>query len=276
MDGPRSQVASITTSATLRAQDGSRVRLDGVDRSVGRIRDCGAPGDLPTEMAQQDVTCTNPDEIVAFDSAYGPSAEVGAGVSVTVDRRDLVVDVRDTRGGVIPAGGRVLEGIGAGADWLRTHATPGAVVRTTTDLRADGRPLALHRTTSVVNGGPFLVRDGATFVDAYREGFVHPGDPGFYFAFAVSRNPRTMAGLTADGDLLLVTVDGRAPGYSIGMSFVEQARVMRALGARDAVNLDGGGSTTMVAAGALLGRPSDATGERPVGDVLVVDPRRQG
>lgn len=275
VDGARSQVASITTVASLRAQDGSRVPLNGVDRGVGRIRDCGEPGDLPTEQAQQDVTCTNPDEIIAFDSAYGASAEVGAGVSVTLDRRGRVVDVRDSRGGVIPTDGKVLEGIGAGATWLRTHARLGAVVRTVSDLRADGRVQGVRRSTGVVNGGPFLVRDGATFVDAYGEGFVHPGDPGFYFSFAVSRNPRTMAGLTRDGDLLLVTVDGRAPGYSIGMSFAEQARVMRALGARDAINLDGGGSTTMVAAGGLLGRPSDATGERPVGDVLVVEPQRR-
>ncbi len=275
VDGARSQVASITTDATLRAQDGSRVRLNGIDRAVGRIRDCGEPGDRPTEMAQQDITCTNPDEIVVFDGAYGASAEAGAGVAVTLDRRDRVVDVRDSRGGAIPRGGSILEGIGAGATWLRSHAVIGTVVRTATDLRADGRVLGLHRGTSVVNGGPFLVRDGATSVDAYREGFVHPGDPGFYFAFAVSRNPRTMAGLTRGGDLLLVTVDGRAPGYSIGMSFAEQARVMQALGARDAINLDGGGSTTMVAAGGLLGRPSDATGERPVGDVLVVEPQRR-
>jgi exopolysaccharide biosynthesis protein len=69
---------------------------------------------------------------------------------------------------------------------------------------------------------------------------------------------------------VLVTVDGRAPGYSIGMSFAEQARVMRALGARVALNLDGGGSTTMAVRGRLVGRPSDTTGERPVGDVVTV------
>ncbi len=44
---------------------------------------------------------------------------------------------------------------------------------------------------------------------------------------------------------------------------------MRALEARDAVNLDGGGSTTMTIRGNLVTRPSDATGERPVGDALL-------
>jgi len=121
----------------------------------------------------------------------------------------------------------------------------------------------------VVNGGPLLVRESRPFVDAFTEGFVQPDLPSFYYGFGVRRNPGTMAGVNA-GDLLLVTVDGRQPGYSVGLSFPEEALVMHALGARDALNLDGGGSTTMVAGGQLLGRPSDATGERPVGDALLV------
>lgn len=54
----------------------------------------------------------------------------------------------------------------------------------------------------------------------------------------------------------------------------EEAAVMRALGAEEALNLDGGGSTAMVAEGQLLGRPSDTTGERPVGDALLVETGR--
>jgi exopolysaccharide biosynthesis protein len=51
---------------------------------------------------------------------------------------------------------------------------------------------------------------------------------------------------------------------------VESAAVMRALGAREAVNLDGGGSTTFTLGASVLTRPSDATGERPIGDAIVV------
>ena len=60
-------------------------------------------------------------------------------------------------------------------------------------------------------------------------------------------NPRTAAGVTADGKLLLVTVDGRQPSFSGGVYLDELAAIMADLGARDAINLDGGGSTTMVA-----------------------------
>ncbi len=272
LDAGRSTVASVTTHQRLRSSDGAAIDLNGVDRSVGRIRDCGAPGDQPFERAMQDLTCTNPNEIVAFDSAFGASSQPGPGVAVTLDRAGRVVQAREQRGAAIPASGRVLEGIGAGADWLRGHARVGQRMTVSSAFRADNRPLVLRKATGVVNGGPFLVRGGRPFVDAYRQGFVHPGDPGFYFAFGVARNPRTMAGFDGRGDLFLVSVDGRNPGYSIGMSFAEQSRVMLALGARAALNLDGGGSTTMVAGRRLLGRPSDPTGERPVGDVVAILP----
>ena len=66
-----------------------------------------------------------------------------------------------------------------------------------------------------------------------------------------------------------MTVDGRQPRYSVGVTLLEAARLMRALGASEALNLDGGGSTTMVVAGQLVNRPSDGT-ERAVSDALVV------
>ena len=83
-----------------------------------------------------------------------------------------------------------------------------------------------------------------------------------------------MAGVTRDGRLLLVAVDGRAPGYSAGLNFEEEAAVMLALGAVNAVNLDGGGSTTMTVRGNIVTRPSDATGERPIADAIVVAGRQ--
>jgi exopolysaccharide biosynthesis protein len=72
------------------------------------------------------------------------------------------------------------------------------------------------------------------------------------------------------GRLLLVTVDGRQPGWSVGASFEESARIMRALGATDTVNLDGGGSTTITINQQLINRPSDSTGERPIADAIEI------
>ncbi len=59
-------------------------------------------------------------------------------------------------------------------------------------------------------------------------------------------HPRTAVGITADGKLLLFTVDGREPGHSLGLKFNEMADILIRWGARDAISLDGGGSTTLV------------------------------
>jgi hypothetical protein len=83
------------------------------------------------------------------------------------------------------------------------------------------------------------------------------------------RNPRTGVGVTADGTILMVTVDGRQPGYSRGMTLREFADLFRFLGATDALNLDGGGSTTMVINDRIVNRPSGGY-ERPVGSALLV------
>ena len=109
-------------------------------------------------------------------------------------------------------------------------------------------------------------------VAARPEGFAPLEAPGFFGSFVASRHPRTLAGVKADGTLLLVTVDGRRTGWSTGVTLPEAARVMRSLGARDALNLDGGGSTGMVVRGEVVSRPSDRAGERAVSDGIFVLP----
>jgi exopolysaccharide biosynthesis protein len=164
-----------------------------------------------------------------------------------------------------------VQGIGAAATWLSDHARPGTRLPVGTGIFEAGRPA---HPTGVVNGGPWLVRDGRISVNAAADGIVHPGDPSFVYGWGVKRNPRTMVGLDRQGRLLIVTADGRQPGFAEGMSLIEGARLMARLGAVTAINLDGGGSTAMAIEGKLVSSPSDATGERPVGDALLVLPRR--
>jgi hypothetical protein len=266
-------VRALRDAQTVRASDGASRLLDGDNRKPGLIRSCGgAGGDAPTERPLHDVSCTDPSELIRFTPVFGPGTEPGDGAEALLDASGRVTALREPRGGAIPAGGSVLAGTGDGADWLRAHATPGARLRVHTAVRTPRGPLALRRGLGVVNGGPRLLRGGHADITAEAEGFDHPDDPGFLYGFGLRRNPRTMAGVERDGDLLLVAVDGHAPGYSAGLDFEEEAAVMRSLGARDALNLDGGGSTTMVVRGALVTRPSDTTGERPIGDAILVAP----
>jgi exopolysaccharide biosynthesis protein len=102
---------------------------------------------------------------------------------------------------------------------------------------------------------------------------VEPAGPSFYYGWVHKRNPRTVAGVDARGRLVLITADGRSTD-SLGLSIPETAAVAKSLGLRQAMNLDGGGSTTMVVNGSVLNSPSDAAGERPIGDALLLLPNR--
>ena len=108
-------------------------------------------------------------------------------------------------------------------------------------------------------GNPTLVRNGRVLA-----GNVDGTTP-FH-----RRNPRTGVGATADGRLLLVTVDGRRPGHSVGMTLREFAELFVGLGATSAINLDGGGSTTMVLNGTVVNRVSDPQERRVPTAVLVL------
>jgi exopolysaccharide biosynthesis protein len=117
-----------------------------------------------------------------------------------------------------------------------------------------------------VGGRPVIVRGGLPSAEALDSS-----------AFAVTRHPRTAAGIADRGRrLLLVTVDGRQPEWSVGMRLDELARLLVALGAEEAINLDGGGSTAMVVRDRastrlrMVNRPSDREGERAVGNALAV------
>jgi len=79
------------------------------------------------------------------------------------------------------------------------------------------------------------------------------------------RHPRTALGRTKDGRLVMVVVDGRYKDRrSVGMTLAELAQLMGDLGCVDALNLDGGGSSTLVISGELINRPEGGTFERPV------------
>ncbi|MBE7163631.1 MAG: phosphodiester glycosidase family protein, partial [Williamsia herbipolensis] len=239
----RARVARMTWRGAVHGSS-STLRLSGLNRVPGLVRNCGAPGLQPTSRPQQDVTCTHADEIVAFDSSYGATAPKDVAAEVVLNARGRVTSVDTTGGAAIPAHGRVLQAIGTQARPLLALARHSPRVSVRSSLYSAGRPVRLHRGETIVNGGPQLLRNGRVDATPGADGMVHPGDPSFYYGWAHKRNPRTFAGYDGGGRLLLVTADGRSTS-SLGLSISETARVARALGMRTAMNLDGGGSTTM-------------------------------
>ncbi|MFE6776220.1 phosphodiester glycosidase family protein [Streptomyces sp. NPDC057702] len=269
-DGLRPEFRHLSTRLRVHAGGESAV-VDGVNRVPGKIRNCGGTGgDLPTERPLHDVTCTDPDEIVRFTDKLGTATPAGEGVEAVIDRSGRVVELRP-RGGEVPTGGSVLAGIGEGEAWLRAHATVGrrlSVEEKILDER--GRQVRLGSRDDIVSGGPRLVRDGRVAVDYAADGIDRAGEPSFAYTWGLKRNPRTAVGVDARGRLIMVTTAGRQPGYSDGLGLNELAEFMRSLGARQAMNLDGGGSSGMAVNGKLITMPSDATGERAVGDALLL------
>jgi exopolysaccharide biosynthesis protein len=131
--------------------------------------------------------------------------------------------------------------------------------------RLGTKPKDWANARDAVSGAGLLMLDGREFHEWTDEGLAA--------GFDTTRHPRTVIGVDANDAVWLITVDGRQPALSLGMSFTELQGLARRLGLRSVLNLDGGGSTTMVVRGNIVNHPSDATGPRPVSDAILVFPR---
>jgi hypothetical protein len=170
-------------------------------------------------------------------------------------------------GTVLRRGGAVLAGSGAAAEVVRRLASSLGPV---TDLRVVEQ-FTPHRgrLCTLVGGWPRLIVDGRSIADSVDR------LEGTFPRFSVTRHPRTAVGFSRDSaTLYLVTVDGRSES-STGMSLAELAALLRSLGVYQGMNLDGGGSTTLVLRGQVVNHPSDSTGERTVGNALLITRRRR-
>ena len=105
-----------------------------------------------------------------------------------------------------------------------------------------------------VGGGPPLIQNGKRLVGEGNK---------------KNRHPRTVIGFN-ETELFLVVVDGRQPGLSRGMNYGELADLMDRLGCTNALNMDGGGSSTMWLDGAVVNSPSGRMGQRPVGNAVMI------
>jgi hypothetical protein len=248
---------------------GAEFLLDGINRIPGEIPACGGRGgDLPTERPSAVTTCTDPSELVLFTPEWGARTPRRPGSLDATVSGGLLTSLRAGGASAVPPDGAVLTATGAARGPLR-DAGVGAALELDQGIRMRSSAVPPG---DIVSGGPRLLAGGRVRVRSSAEGFNPLSAPWFHGWFVASRQPRTMAGVRRDGSLLLVTVDGRRPGWSAGVTLREGARVMRSLGARDALNLDGGGSTSMAVRGRLANLPSDPGGERRVSDVLLVLP----
>ena len=205
------------------------------------------------------------DEMIAFTPEFHRTTLTNPqGVEVIV-RRNVVIAVRDLNGSSeIPADGFVISAVGKARDWIKRNVRRGSRLRFTWNVTPTemDQTAEWQRAYSILGAGPQIIKSGKIAITHVQERMPE--------SFATERHPRTAVGKTADGLLLMVTVDGRQPKISVGMSLYSLANLLLELSAVEAINLDGGGSTTMVVNDRVVNSPSDQTGERPVGDAILV------
>src|SRR5579884_1382508 len=240
----------LTGGELLRSPGKSELQLSvGADGSLsaGELAWSGTlmPTDLdPLTLAGVNVAGTA-DGVTLLTPAYGPAAAAPTDATTVLTLRNVepagtlqvgqttMVEItgltEETAGGpavAIPGDGGLLAGRGPAADALR--GLWGRVQSGQVSSRALLRLDTPAGAAESLGGGPMLIKDGARwFADADND-------------FTRGRQPRTLVGWNAAGEKWLVTVDGRQPDASVGMTLAEAADFLLALGATDGINLDGG------------------------------------
>jgi exopolysaccharide biosynthesis protein len=210
------------------------------------------------------------DELILFTPEFNRTTLTNiAGLEITV-QNGKIIRILDRKGSSsIPANGFILSATGKSREELLKQARPGAKVvvsQPITYTKLDGKPaFIISEYEDIVGGVPSLIRFGKIEITWEQEKSSK--------VFVETRHPRTAVAKLKDGKFLMVTVDGRSK-ESGGISLPDLAAFLLELGATDAMNLDGGGSTTMFLDGRVVNKPSDKEGERAVGDAILVFPRK--
>jgi hypothetical protein len=269
-DGRLVQTPQLTGRALGLDATGTRVSM-GFPDARATLTTQSDTGTVTTSIPRWNSGPATGDSVAAFTAAGAeletpPNNDCYAGLAATGNRVvhpdggveiAMVVTGNPRCGGdapVVQTTGVVLDGshFNASGSFLQSLRA-GQAAQLTESLGFPG-------SVDVLGGTPVLILGGVQQIqDFYCESSF------------CDRQPRTALGVTADGHMLLVVVDGRQPGYSVGMTLQELADLMQSLGAVNAINLDGGGSSTMWVNGMLANRPSDGS-QRGVGNALVVVP----
>jgi hypothetical protein len=203
--------------------------------------------------------------VALFTPVWGGDTPAVKGTTIVLEpfppaapRTDLVGTIAAIGTGQpldVPADGAVLVARGTAA--LPFAALP---VGTQVSVRIP-LPNNWSAITDAISSGPTLVRNGKPIFNA-GEALTPVQLRG--------RDPRTAIGQRADGTIVMVAVDGRRRGWSIGITNWDLAQTLVRYGCLTGFALDSGGSTTVAFDGKVLNRPSDSYGERPVGEALVI------
>jgi hypothetical protein len=206
-----------------------------------------------------------PNMVTLFTPAWGATTPKLKATAVVLEPFPAAAPFVDLTGTVIrrvtntpvaiPKDGAVLLGRGSAARELLDDAAVSTQLIVRLGVARDWSTVR-----DAVGGGPALVQDGRPISNS-RESLTSTQLYG--------REPRTAIGQRADGGIVLIVADGRRRGWSVGISNWDLSLALMRYGAVTGFALDSGGSSTLAFNGQVLNRPSDAYGERPVGEALV-------
>ena len=217
-------------------------------------------------------------EIILFTPEFGSTTLTNPGgievIFRNTGKQSHSVEIRESGSNVIPRDGYILSASGSRKNELlglnrKNTALALSVPVSVVNLR--GRPqeaalTGLSQVEDITNGVPQLIKNSKIDITWEQEKSSK--------SFVETRHPRTAVAKLRDGKFLMITVDGRSE-VSGGIGLQDLAEYLLSLGAADAMNLDGGGSTTMFVDGKVVNKPSDKEGERKVSDALVVTLRKK-
>lgn len=249
----RTMLGTVRMALTFEFPNGRLLKANGVDRPLGA------------------------GELIAYDRTWSPSTGAGA------DAAELVLDCKwsdlTARGEITATAGRLVspaQSTTIGLDGIVLVAQ-GPRVRELTDAAADaeGKSVKIKLllqdddgrswvgVRDACGGGNWLLKDGKVLEKSQGDGFSD--------GFRRTRHPRTSVGVTRNGYILIAVVDGRQT-TSRGASLPELAAVMQNQGCTDAINLDGGGSSTLVVGDVVINSPSDGQQRAVASGLLVFAP----
>lgn len=231
---------------------------------------------LELDMVNRSRVATHNDRAFLFNDRFGESAKTPeGGVEVILDVGEgsdrfiagqtiqgTVTSVEETADTKLEKGKIVLSAVGTKADWIMKNIGVGDEVNIDLNFTKN-----INQAKDVVSGnstlGTVLLKEGKIWEELLEDNKNN-----------TEKHPRTMLAIK-NGKLYIFAVDGRQEGYSDGMTLPGAAAYLQSLGMEDAINIDGGGSTTYYVRQpgdvkpSLQNRPSDGL-ERPVGSSLLV------
>ena len=208
-------------------------------------------------------------DVIIYTRHYGDLTETdGSGFELTVvEGKVTLARAGNSR---IPENGYVLSMGSLYAETLSPIIKAGDDIKSVINLIPYSQSIT-GKAFHLIGGGPRLIKGGQIYISKHEEKFRKD--------VANGRAARTAVGITADNKLIFVTVDGKprrkikkGEGFSMGMSLTELAYFLQSAGAVEALNLDGGGSTTMVINGCVVNRPANGY-EQSVSNAIIIKPR---